>query len=461
MTIQLRQVPTPVLEFVDSAAPAIAAAEYERRLQTLYHAAGADWVAVYADREHYANLTFLINFDPRFEEALLLLGPGGRRVLLLGNEDMGYTSVLPLPVELELCQSFSLGGQPRATAPRLKDVLAKIGVRAGATVSVIGWRYFEPEESDDPARPAFVPAFMVDVFGSLVGAGGKLVDGTALLMHPQSGLRSLTGCTVVGTADQIAAFEWAARTCSAAVFSVLHNARPGMSELRAMRKMHYAGLPLSMHPILTSGKGEINGLRSPSAKIIEYGDGISVGIGYWGSLVCRAGQMVGEVDEGFFANVATPYFGAVASWYGAMRIGVSGGEVFSTVHQAFAGSTLRPALNPGHLTSYDEWLHSPIRPQSAEKVVSGMVFQCDIIPTPLPLGQLMNCEDTVAVADASLRAAIRAAYPEMWERMQRRRRLMTDALGIHLAEELLPLSDGAAYLPPFWLVNELVCVVSD
>ena len=45
----------------------------------------------------------------------------------------------------------------------------------------------------------------------------------------------------------------------------------------------------------------------------------------------------------------------------------------------------------------------------------------------------------------------------MWQRIQARRRLMMDELGLHLAEEILPLSDGAAYLPPFWLAPELVC----
>ncbi len=85
-----------------------------------------------------------------------------------------------------------------------------------------------------------------------------------------------------------------------------------------------------------------------------------------------------------------------------------------------------------------------------------MLLQSDIIPTPVPQGWLMNCEDTLAVADAGLRAELKAGYPELWGRVERRRRLMIEALGIPLAEELLPLSDGPAYLPPFWLASELV-----
>jgi hypothetical protein len=63
------------------------------------------------------------------------------------------------------------------------------------------------------------------------------------------------------------------------------------------------------------------------------------------------------------------------------------------------------------------------------------------------------------VADASLRAEIQAGYPELWGRVQERRGFIQRALGIHLPEELLPLTDGTLYLPPFWLAPELVCVV--
>ena len=35
--------------------------------------AGLDAFVVYADREHFANMAYLTGFEPRFEEALLLL----------------------------------------------------------------------------------------------------------------------------------------------------------------------------------------------------------------------------------------------------------------------------------------------------------------------------------------------------------------------------------------------------
>ncbi len=452
MKIVLKHVPAPAFEFPEEI-PAVPAEEYERRLKALVEKAGTDWVLVYADREHAANLAYLVNYDPRFEEGLLALSRTGQRTLMVGNEGMGYLSVLPVPVDIELCQTFSLNSQPRSTSARLKDVLARVGIQAGQSVSLIGWKYLEPYETDDIQAPGMFPAFYVDVVRSLVGPSGKVVDGSALMMHPETGQRA------VNSADQIAAFEWAARNTSAAVFNILRNARPGMSEMQAVRFMNYAGQPMTMHPIFVSGKGEINGLRSTGARIIAYGDGVSTALGYWGSLSCRAGMMLGQPDSAFFEKIAAPYFNVVATWYQAVCLGAAGEDIFQAVSKAFAGSGMRSALNPGHLTSFEEWISSPIRPDSREKVRSGMVFQSDIIPTPLPAGQLMNCEDTVAVADAGLRADLRARYPDLWARVQRRRQLMIEGLGIHLAEELLPLTDGTAYLPPFWLVPELVCAV--
>ncbi|MEI7846533.1 MAG: Xaa-Pro aminopeptidase [Chloroflexota bacterium] len=453
MKIELKHVPLPCFQFPEEI-PAIPTEEYERRISALYQAAGTEWVLVFADREHAANLTWLVNYDPRFEEGLLVLGRDGKRTLIVGNEGMGYLPIVSVQVDVELCQTFSLNSQPRSTAPRLKDVLAKLGLGAGHSASLVGWKYLEAFETDQPTAPAFIPAFFVDVVRSLLGSSGRMVDGTALLMHPETGIRNLN------SADQIAAFEWAARTSSAAVFNILTGTRPGMSEMQSIQQMHYAGQPLSMHPIFVSGKGEINGLRSASSRIIEYGDAVSTGLGYWGSLSCRAGLMVGEPDMSFFEKVVAPYFGVIASWYQSMRIGAQGKELFQAVMTAFEGTGMHPALNPGHLTSYEEWTSSPIRSDSVEKIHSGMVFQSDIIPTPIPLGWLMNCEDTLAIADASLRAELRTKFPELWARVQSRRQLMTDALGIHLAEEILPLTDGTAYLPPFWLAHELVCAVS-
>ena len=52
-------------------------------------AAGLDALVIYADREHTANLTYLTGFDPRFEEALMIVVPDAEPTLLAGPENLG------------------------------------------------------------------------------------------------------------------------------------------------------------------------------------------------------------------------------------------------------------------------------------------------------------------------------------------------------------------------------------
>ena len=54
--------------------PPIPGTTLASRCDALYARAGKTWLFVYADREHSANILFLSGFDPRFEEAILLLG---------------------------------------------------------------------------------------------------------------------------------------------------------------------------------------------------------------------------------------------------------------------------------------------------------------------------------------------------------------------------------------------------
>ena len=99
-----------------------------------------------------------------------------------------------------------------------------------------------------------------------------------------------------------------------------------------------------------------------------------------------------------------------------------------------------------------------MRPGSPDRVVSGMVFQCDIIPDSWAAGWAANCEDTVAIADEKLRAELAARHPEVAARIEARRRLMVEQLGIEIADEILPLSCIPAYFPPFWLSPEQALV---
>ena len=62
---------------------------------------GYDRLVVYADREHSATLSWLTGFDPRFEEAVLIVGPTGAPAILAGNECYGMAGAAPLPMRRE------------------------------------------------------------------------------------------------------------------------------------------------------------------------------------------------------------------------------------------------------------------------------------------------------------------------------------------------------------------------
>ena len=52
-------------------------------------------LVVWADREHSANLSYLTGFDPRFEEAILIVGRDGEPAILVGNECWGMAGAAP------------------------------------------------------------------------------------------------------------------------------------------------------------------------------------------------------------------------------------------------------------------------------------------------------------------------------------------------------------------------------
>lgn len=448
MRIDLRPVAVPDFG-VPEEPPPIPEATHARRCAETYRRAGSDWVIVYADREHFANLMFLAGFEPRFEEALLLLGPSDRRVLVVGNEGSGYARVARLPgLEVRLAQSLSLMGQDRSAQPSIEAVLRDSGLTAGHSVGIVGWKYLEAFEWPGERRGMFVPHWLVAVLEKIAGDPAAIRDATPVLMHPETGLRSVVD------ADQIAAFEWAASRASAAVWRIVAGTRPGDTELRAASRMGYAGEPLSCHVMLASSEGPapVIGLRSPTARALRRGDGVTTAIGYWGGLSCRAG-LLAESDDAFLP-VAKAYSAGLLAWYSTADIGISGGELQEAVAGTLARGGLRSALNPGHLVSYDEWSHSPVRPESNERLRSGMVFQVDIIPEPLRPGWALNCEDTVVFADAALRSEIETRHPGTGARIRARRAFVQTELGATLSESILPLSNIPLCLPPFWLAPD-------
>jgi hypothetical protein len=450
-TINLVEVEDPPLE-VPEHLPAIAGTEFETRIAALRAAVDADWIVVYGDREHAASLIFLCNLDPRFEEALLVLGPG-RRTLILGVEDVGYVPIVPIDVEVVCCPTLSLMGIDRGAGPTLEDALRETGIGAGARIGIVGWKALSADEWNGRRPAIFAPAFFVDTLRDLAGDSGTVADATPALTSPRSGLRTFA------SADQIAVFEWGAARCSAWVHAIIGAARPGVSEHDAFRAADWSGEPLSLHPVFASGPDIAVGLRSPSSRRLELGDAAVACIGLWGGNCARGGLIAASTadltaaSDGYLERLGVPYWRAMTTWYETLAIGIAGGEVFDTVAELLDREEFASSLNPGHLLHYEEWMDSPIRSGSEDPIASGMLLQSDIIPTGIRPGWTVNCEDTIVIADEALRGELQAQHPELWSRVRARQEYVRDKLGVQLRDEVLPLSCTAAYFRPFWLAS--------
>ncbi len=424
--------------------PALHAARLER-LRERADVRGYDRIVVYADREHSANLAWLTGFDPRFEEAVLVVGPAGEPAILVGNECHGMAGAAPLPMRRHLFQDLSLPGQPRDRSQPLARILAEEGVAPGGRIGVVGWKTYASRTAIE------VPAFLVDELRRLVGPGGLVENAGDLLIDAADGLR------VVNEVEQLAMLEWAACQTSDGVRRLLAGLRPGLTEHEAVRLLRWDGTPLSCHLMLSAGPRASLGLLGPGDRPIERGDRFTTAFGIWGALTCRAGFVVEDAAElpagirDYVERLVGPYFEAVAEWYAALHVGQVGGALQAIVDRRLGDPFFGVSLNPGHQIGLDEWVNSPVAPGSSIELRSGMALQVDIIPATGTAHFTTNIEDGIALADDSLRALFAERYPDAWGRIQARRRFMAEALGITLHPDVLPLSNLAACLSPFLL----------
>jgi hypothetical protein len=443
-----------------SVEPAISASEYTARIDALRSCALSDQidvVVVYADREHSANLAFLTGFDPRFEEALLVVAGGQNPILLVGNEGWDYANISPLDLDVQLYQPFSLLGQDRSRSKSLPEILKGAGIVNGERVGVIDWKYFGanagPGGEGDGERWISAPAYLVDTLREI--SGEPVVNVTHWLMDPQRGLRA------VNSVDQLACFEFAATCISNAMRRALCALKPGASEIEVMRAAQHPGLPNSMHPIIISGPRAGLALASPSMRRMELGDPVSCAMGVWGALNARAGFLVHDSSElpagieDYVERLVKPYFAAVAEWYSTVGIGVTGSEMYDVIKRHLGDPFFGVGLNPGHLIHLDEWVHSPIFEGSKQELRPGMALQVDVIPATHSPYFTTNIEDGIALADASMREDFAARWPEAWERIQARRHFMENTLGIQLKPEVLTFSNLSAHLTPYLLKPNL------
>ena len=431
--------------------PTLPAELYHARLQRTRERAaqrGLDVLIVYADREHSANLSYLTGFDPRFEEAVLVVAPDGEPAILVGNECYDMAGSAPLPMRRHLFQDLSLTDQPRDRSRPLEEILRSEGVTSGARVGVAGWKSYARRDWLE------APAFLVDRLRELVAAQGTVENASDLFIDPGHGLRTSN------EVEQLIAFEYASCHTSEGVKRLLRGLRPGLTEQEGVQLLGWNGMPLSCHLMLTAGPRASLGLLSPSDRAIERGDPFTTAFGVWGALTCRAGFVVADASElpteigDYVEHLVAPYFEAVAEWYMALRVGQTGGTLQEIVDRRLGDPFFGIFLNPGHLLHLDEWVASPVGPGSTVELRSGMAMQADVIPATGGGYFTTNIEDGIAIADDALRSELAEREPDMWRRIQERRTFMREALGIELHEDVLPLSNIPAWLPPFLLDTE-------
>ncbi|MBT3273290.1 MAG: hypothetical protein HN368_09060 [Spirochaetales bacterium] len=459
--IELTRMKLPEYGLPDEA-PELSPEIYRKRLSAFIRrsqAAGYQVMAVYGDREHFSNLRYLTGYDPRFEEALLLLdltGSSRRPLLLAGNEGFGYSNTSPVrgDLDVELFQSFSLLGQDRTQSRPLSDILTEFGVSAGTVVGVTGWKHFTSGEGASPDTMLEIPSYIVDLLRELTGDRSKVLNANGLLMSAEDGMR------IVNEPEQLAWFEFAATYASQGVRNVLFADKVGKTEYALAEAMKLNGIPQSCHPMLSAGDRAFYGMGSPSSRRVKHQDPFTTAIGLWGSLTSRGGFIVESADElpenisDYLEKLVIPYFRAIVMWYETVGIGTTGGALYDVIHRQIGDPFFGVALNPGHFVHLDEWVNSPVFAGSNIRLESGMALQVDVIPATGTPYYTTNLEDGVILADEALREELSGTYQSAWRRIEARREFMRDTLGITLKPEVLPLSNLQGYLAPFLLAPD-------
>jgi hypothetical protein len=444
-------------EFGDAACPPMrGVAEYEERITALrshMEERRFTHTVIYGDREHFANLAYMTGFDPRFEEALMVVGLTGKPLILVGNECAGYLPVSPLITEgqlrFERFQTFSLLSQPRDESRKLADILRGEGIDNTSAVGCVGWKYFSETEHSDNSHALDLPSYIVDILREIAGRA-QVTNATDLFMHPGYGLRSF--CS---TSD-ITYFEYTNVKASESLKRMLFGLREGMNDHSVVELARMNGEPHGCHPTFCTGRNATLGLSSPNGETIRRGQPLAANICYYGSNICRAAwiaQSARDLPENAHDYVeifAGRYFQVMQEWFLNMKPGIEGGHIWRLIQERLPFDLFQIFLNPGHLIHLDEWVSSPIYRDSDVPLHSGMSIQVDVIPSS-PIYFSTRMEDGIVIADETLRRKLQKDSPDCYERCQQRRRFMANVLNIELPNDVLPLSNIPAIVAPFLL----------
>jgi len=446
--------------------PCISVDEYEFRIakvKEIMEKRCLSNIIVYGDREYFSNIEFLTGYDPRFEEALLIIPLDDIPTLVVGNEGYAYSKISKVNMNRELYQNFSLQGQPRSRSSSLDKIFCKFGINNNSKVGIIGIKYLGKNETLEEIQFLDIPSYIIDCLRDITGKE-NIINVTDIMTHPTNGLRNVRlSCT------EIALFEIAGTQVSLGAENFLNNLQIGMSEIEASKLLNLDGSPLPVYINVNFGRRNAQyGLASPSyTKKAKRGEVFSFTNTKRRALIARTGLLVSnrneikpEMDD-IVEDFYKPYFEALVNWYETIGIGVSGAEVYENTMSILRNEKFGVSLNPGHQIHTNEWTNSPFFDSSPCILSSGMAIQCDIISAPGGKYFGVHVEDGIVLADDKLREEIRNLYPNTWERISKRREFIQNVIGIKIKKEVLPVSNIQAILHPYMLNGRIILSVRE
>lgn len=454
--IKLKEVEAPTLE--EGLIPVMLSDETmqnrKARLLEKMQRDGFDAVVVYADLEHGSNFEYLCGFLPRFEEALLVLHADGKAFMVLGNENLNKAEkarIEAVPIHMP---HFSLPNQPMQTEKSVAQILASCELEKAEKIGLIGWKNFTSQVEDNHLL-FDLPYFLVEALKTVCQKAQ--FTNAAYLLIGENGVRT------TNNANEFAHYEYGAALAGNCILKTMDRLEVGKTEMEMAETLAADGQRHSVVTIMATGARFEKANLYPGNKQIQCGDKISITTGFKGGLQSRAGyavecaEQLPEKEQEYLTAVAIPYFQAVKVWLETIKIGINGNDLYEAIEAVLPKKAYGWTLNPGHLCADEEWMSSPIYPQSKEALQSGMLFQIDIIPSVNGYGGV-SCESGILLADEALRKEIAREYPAVWERIVKRRAYMQEVLGIHIHEDVLPTSMATAYLRPYLLKKEMALV---
>lgn len=327
----------------------------------------------------------------------------------------------------------------------LEQLFKEAKIKKDNYVGIVGWKLFTSQLQNN--QTLFdVPYYIVE---SLKKVTDHLVNATDIYIGSN-------GARATNNANEIAHYECFSSLASDCMLKAMNALEVGKTEMEIGNILNAQGQRNSIVTIVASRDRFKNAYLYPRNQEINLGDPMSLTVGYRGGASSRSGIVVydetelPEDNQDYLEAVVKPYYYAIVTWLENIDKCQTGDELYQLIEKVLPKEKYHWSLNPGHLTSEEEWLCSPVYQGSKELIKSGMIFQTDIIPS-IPGYPGTSVESTVLLADETLQKELAEKYPQLWKRFQARREYIINEYNIHLGKNVLPMTSTLVYLRPFLL----------